>query len=109
MPTVNIFSKHNAIDKLSLLIPELKIFLAKKLTCGDIKLSPKEISIRLINSEANGMIGDIEIEIKAHAFAERVKKQDDICNEVRKYLMKKKPSLGDIRVWLVLSELGHSW
>ena len=55
------------------------------------------------------MIGKVELEIKAHAFRERVEKQDEICNDVRKYIMQKNKSLGDIRVWLILNELGHSW
>ncbi len=55
------------------------------------------------------MIGDIELEISAHAFEERVKKQDEICLEVMNYLKNKKPSLGNVKVWLKLSELGHSW
>lgn len=91
------------------LIKGLKIFLAEKLSCGDIKLSPKEISIRILNIEDDNMIGTVELEIKAHAFKERVEKQDEICNDVRQYIMQKDASLGDIRVWLILSELGHSW
>lgn len=108
MPTVNIFY-HNNKDQLISLIADLKVFLADTLTCGDIKLSEKEISIRLINIEGDAMIGNIELEIKAHAFKERIQKQDEICRDVRIFIMEKYESLGDVRVWLVLSELGHSW
>ena len=109
MPTVNIFCRRKDNDQLINLITGLKIFLAKKLTCGDIKLSPKEISIRILNIEGDNMIGKVELEIKAHAFKERVEKQDEICNDVRQYIMQKDKLLGDIRVWLILCELGHSW
>lgn len=109
MPTVNIFSKNTNQEELNKLSAELKPFIAKKLTCGDIKLTQEEISIRIIYIEGGNMIGKVEIEIKAHAFKERIEKQDEICNEVRKYIMNKYKSLGDVRVWLILSELGHSW
>ena len=109
MPTVTIFCLKKDNSQLINLIKGLKIFLAEKLTCGAIKLSPKEISIRILNSEGNDMIGTVELEIKAHAFKERIEKQDEICNDVRHYIMQKDTSLGDVRVWLILSELGHSW
>lgn len=109
MPTVNIYSKNSLQEDLIILSSELKPFIAEKLTCGDIKLTPEEVSVRIINVENGVMIGEIELEIKAHAFKERVKKQDEICNDVRKYIMDKYKSLGDVRVWLILSELGHSW
>lgn len=109
MPTVNIFSKNSLHEDLISLSKELKPFIAEKLTCGDIKLTPEEVSVRIINVENGNMIGEVELEIKAHAFKERIEKQDEICNEVRKYVMDKYKTLGDVRVWLMLSELGHSW
>ncbi len=109
MPTVNIFSKNTSQEELNELSLDLKPLIAKKLTCGNIKLTPEEVSVRIIYIEGGNMIGKVEIEIKAHAFKERIEKQDGICNEVREYIMDKYKSLGDVRVWLVLSELGHSW
>ena len=55
------------------------------------------------------MIGEVEVEITAHAFSERVQKQDEICLEVMKYIQENVPSIGNVKVWLKLSELGHSW
>lgn len=109
MPTVNIFNEKVNQKELKNLSLDFKPFVANKLTCGDIKLSPEEVSIRVIYIEGGSMIGKVEIEIKAHAFKERVEKQDTICNEIRNYIMKKYKTLGDVRVWLILSELGHSW
>lgn len=110
MPTVNLyFRKQNSKDKLQGFIPQLKTFLAEKLTCGEIKLTEKEISIRFIKTDGGEMIGDLELEITAHAFSERVKKQDEICRDVMNYIQKNIPSAGTVKVWLKLCELGHSW
>ncbi len=110
MPTVNIYYKNKDIpQELTNLTPELKERLAEKLTCGEIKLTPAEISIRFIFTQGEGMIGNVELEITAHAFPERVKKQDEICRDVMNYIQKEIPSVGDVKVWLKLCELGHSW
>lgn len=55
------------------------------------------------------MIGGVEVDIHAHAFQERIEKQDEICLSVMDYIQKKEPSVGAVKVWLILSELGHSW
>jgi len=50
------------------IVPKIKIYFAEKLSCGAIKLTADEISIRFILAKGKGMIGDIELEITAHAF-----------------------------------------
>ena len=109
MPTVNIFYKNktNAYD-LEALSTELKRYVAEQLTCGDIKLSPDEVSVRLLNIRGNGMLTPIEAEITAAAFKERVEEQDEICLNIQKFLIDKL-GVTDVKVWLILSELGHSW
>lgn len=110
MPTVNIFYKDSEKEPtLQSLVGGLKDYIFKELTCGDIKLKPSEVSIRFIKVAGGEMIGAVEVEITAHSFAERVKKQDEICLKVMDYIQKEKPSLGEVKVWLQLSELGHSW
>lgn len=110
MPTANIFyTKEREKKNLQELALKLRPYLAEKLTCGEIKLKEDEISVRLINVDGTGMIGRIEIEITAFAFPERVKKQDKICLEIRDYIQKMYPTLGEVKVWLILAELGHSW
>lgn len=37
------------------------------------------------------MLAPIECEIKAHSFAERVSKQDEICKSIRQYMLEKNP------------------
>ncbi len=110
MPTVNVYYKNRKQgSKLIPFIKEFKKFVANKLTCGDIKLKSEEVSVRLNVIKGNGMIGDVEVEIKAHAFKERVKRQDRICLDVMDYIQKRIPSIGNVKVWLVLSDMGHSW
>lgn len=110
MPTVNVFYKHGEQQsKLVPLTPQLKEQVANELTCNDIKITPAEVSVRLIHADGDGMLGSIEIEITAHAFEERVKRQDEICLRIANYVKKQEPSLGEVKVWLILSELGHSW
>lgn len=116
MPTVNIFYKDLDQQKdmgrelmLNSLREELKGFIAKELSCEDKTLNIEEVSIRLINVGGEGMIGNLEIEIKAHAFKERIKRQDQICLNVAEYVKGKDQSFGEVKVWLILSELGHSW
>ena len=110
MPIVNTYystDKHKVMVLSH--IDDLKDLVAKQLTCNDIQLKTDEITIRLLKTSDEGMIADIELEIFAHAFKERVEKQDDICRTIRTHMMNNVPELKDVRVWLVLSELGHSW
>lgn len=72
-------------------------------------LTSSEISIRFVFAKGDGMIGDIELEITAHVFPKRVKKQDEICRNVIACIKKEIPSIEDVKVWLKLYELGHSW
>jgi hypothetical protein len=110
MPIVNTYyfaEKHK--EMVLSHIDDLKGLVAEQLTCGDIKLGSKEVTIRLIKTPTEGMIAELEMEILAHAFRERVEKQDDICRAIRVHILKNVPELKDVRVWLALSELGHSW
>ena len=107
MPTINIFHQ-GKVSEIGELATKLKSFVAEKLSTSDKKLSAEEISIRLISVDSK-MIGDVELEITAHSFPERVEKQDEICNEVRQFIQREYPVFGEVRVWLILVELGHSW
>jgi len=110
MPTVNIFhTSDQQATQCKQISTELKSYLAKELSCGDINLTPEEVSIRLINTVDAGMIADFEVEVTVHAFDERVKKQDELANSIREYLLNKNMSAKDIRVWVLLPQLGHSW
>lgn len=110
MPTANVYFSSEKVDKDLLdLSVKLKPFLADKLTCGEIKLNENEISVRLVKVLGSAMIENLEIEITAFSFPERVEKQDQICLEVRDFIKKEYPDLGEVKVWLILSELGHSW
>lgn len=109
MPTVNIYYKdkkdHTALKSIT---QKLKIYLADKLTCDDIKLTPQEISLRYIAVDGEGMMGNVDLEITAHEFPARVRKQDEICYDTANYIQKEVPSVGSVKVWLKLCQLGHS-
>ncbi len=110
MPTVNVYHQRpEDLQSLDSVTPKLKRYFAQKLTCGDRQLAPEEISVRYIGVEGSGMIGNVEVEITAHAYPERVEKQDDICRDVASYIEQEIPSVAPVKVWLKLSELGHSW
>lgn len=109
MPTINTYYTDDKFEQeLKESINDLKQFAAKELTCGDISLQPDEISIRLIKTTGSGMLAEVELEVTAHAFGGRIKRQDEICLTFRDFL-KEKLSASEVRVWLLLPELGHSW
>lgn len=91
------------------LVDELKKHIARELSCGDIELQTNEVSIRLIATDPIGKLADIELEVFAHAFEERIKKQDEFCLNLRAFIKEKITEVEEVRTWLVLSELGHSW
>ncbi|MDO8507386.1 MAG: hypothetical protein Q7S53_02365 [bacterium] len=112
MPTVNIYYKNHSeeetVVKIYGAIDELQSFIAKELSCSSIFLSLSEISIRFIKVDyLSKMIGDIEIEVNAAAFPERVEKQDEFCRNLDKFL-EQETGITNTKTWLILSELGHS-
>lgn len=110
MPTVNIFyNDKNLLKQLDDLVKPLKEYVAHSLTCGDIKLKSSEVSVRFIGSSGSGMLAPLEIEVTASSFKERVEKQDEICLGIQGFILERISSLKDVKVWLILSELGHSW
>lgn len=109
MPIINIYYKNPENEpSLQRLADKLKAYVAQELTCNERNLKPAEVSIRFLKVDGK-MIGSVEVEITAHSFEERVKRQDEICLKVADYIKKEAPSLGEVKVWLVLAELGHSW
>jgi hypothetical protein len=112
MPTVNIYLREIGTDQPQIdegLIHELREKMAGELSCGARKLQAKEITVRCLPVKGNGMIAPVEVDITAHAYEERIKRADSICLTIREFLMEKIPSAEDVRVWLNLTELGHSW
>lgn len=106
MPTANVYYK-NWGNTGSLNVPKLQTYLASKLSCGDIKLRPDEVSVRIIAAkDESAMLGNIEVDITAHAFPDRVKNQDIICADLKEWL-RKEALISDPRVWLQLCQLGH--
>jgi hypothetical protein len=111
MPTVNIYTDEAvSIDPLIAIVPKIKEQLAQDLTVTEKNLEPNEISVRIITAKGAGMIAPVEVEITAHNFEERALRADTICLALRELLKNGMPlSVKDIRVWIILVELGHSW
>lgn len=111
MPTANIYSSDTTFqESLMALAASLQQLLASELTCPGRTLLPNEISVRIVPVSTDSvMIAPVEIEITAHAYGERVSRADKICLVVRQFVKDHIPLAKDVRVWLILAELGHSW
>lgn len=109
MPTVNVYASDRDSATLNSISPELKRCVAAELSCKHFELTADAVSIRIISIDRGAMIAAVEIEMAAHAFPERVVRQDEICRNVMDCVKRAAPSLADVRVWLTLCELGHSW
>lgn len=110
MPTVNIYASTDPLrDHLLRVVHELREFIATQLSCSERTLEPDEVTIRLMSVNGTCMIASIELDIVAHPYEERRVRMDETCNTVRLFVMERIPIAKDVRVWLSLAELGHSW
>jgi len=122
MPTVNVYLSEDhpptGFEPWEENIQVLRDFVAKELTCPGRALEGREISVRLLPVRGKGMIAPIEIEIQGHAYIQRVDKSDDACVNIRNFIVEfvnksknaqRKIETKDVEVWMLLSQLGHSW
>lgn len=110
MPVLNLFiNDEKYVEQLEKTTPALKQFVADQLTCKDISLGPGEVTVRLLRSAGSGMLAKVELDIYAAPYQERIDKQDEICLNVRQFVLDHVEGLEDAKAWLILSELGHSW
>lgn len=109
MPTINIFYRNERhVTQLKEMTPPLKDYIAEQLTCKEITLNSGEVSVRLLQALVRGMLANVELDITAAPYAERVERQDEICLNVRQFVLDHITGLEDAQVWLNLHELGHS-
>src|SRR5688572_3249021 len=111
MPTANVYSASSVLFERfdAKVVMKLRTFLAERLSCGEISLSPEEVSVRLIAVHPKSEImGDVEMDVHAHEFPDRIERQDELCLEFAAYIQEDLGVADDPRVWLVLSQLGHS-
>jgi hypothetical protein len=122
MPTVNVYfsddHQHSGLGPWEENMQNLREFIAQELTCPGRVLEGREISIRLLSAKGNGMIAPIDIEIQGHAYVQRIDKSDDACLNIRNFIVdlvngsasaQGKIESKDVEVWMLLSQLGHSW
>ena len=109
MPTANILYFRRYLKGTSSRKSEriARLHRAKELSCGERQLQPDEISIRIHENCGSAMIAPLEIEVTAHAYAERSSRSDEICLKIRELVMQFVPQLTDARVWLLLVDLGR--
>ncbi len=110
MPTINTYFRNEALqnDLIALADGPLQSYVAEQLTCEEIKLAPGNVTVRLMRSIGKGMLAPVEMDIVAAPYPERVERQDEICLNVRQFVLDYVHDLYDAKVWLPLSELGHS-
>ncbi len=110
MPTVNVyFRDFDHLEPLNEVVEPLRAHLSSILSHAQATLRPEEISVRLVRVSGGAMISPVELEITAHAVPHRVERQDEICLATRAWMKDRLPLLSEVRVWLVLVQLGHSW
>lgn len=110
MPLVNVYASDSRfLDQLQNLASPLAEEIVKELSVAERKLTTDDVTIRIIESKPGSkMLTPVEIEIIAKLFKERLDKADQVCNSLRKFMLSRLKAVIDLRVWLVLSELGHS-
>ena len=109
MPSVNIYTLDKTrAQSIESILPGLREFTAKALSCAERMLASDEISLRIIILEYSLPIADTELEIIAHQYPERIANQDSICTSIKSYVQEQCPGAGSVYVWLQLSELGAS-
>lgn len=109
MPTVNMFYRDERhVSQLKEMAPPLKDYIAEQLTCKDITLNSGDVSVRLLQALGKGMLANVELDITAAPYEERVARQDEICLNVRQFVLDHVTGLEDAQVWLHLHGLGHS-
>lgn len=107
MPIMNIYGSREELAKIEKHVGDLRRHAATELTTTEIALDEHHISVRLLCISGQ-MIGDLEVEIHAHAFAGRVCNRDKIASKMRAHIEDVLPS-SEIRIWLLLSEIGYAY
>jgi|SRR5579883_142568 len=107
MPIVNVYADRPRLYQIEPNVISLKQHIACQLTTPELALDENHVSIRLMQA-AGAMIGEIELEILAYCFEERVRRQDEICTSIRTFV-EEKVGKANVRVWLILSEMGYSY
>ena len=107
MPTITIYTTEvRWAEKIEPLLPELAERTAALLSTPEMALDGTHISIRVVVAHCGLMMSPVELEVTAHAFGQRLERQDEICGDLRQWLLRAEiPN----RVWLRLSALGYGY
>lgn len=108
MPVVNVYSYDKSVLKsLNPMRERLKGLVAEQLTCSDKKLEPGEVTLRVLEIFGGDMMAQVELDIFAAPYQERVERQDEICDVIGGFVLENSSLVTSTRAWLILSELGH--
>jgi len=110
MPPVTIYTNNkDRVAPITDMFSGLTQIIADELTCPERKLIGKDIHVVVLVPEASYNSADTRIDIFAYGYPDRIKRQDDICHNVKQYMMKNCPAAGSVDVFLPLGELGYSF
>jgi hypothetical protein len=109
MPLANIYCPDPKIKgKINGHLKDIQAAIAKALSYSESKLSPDDIRIRGIHLDFNSdNIAQIEIDIFAYDFKERVEREDEIAKEIEAEI-KKIVCYPDVKVFPIFCKIGHS-
>ncbi len=108
MPLVYILCPESSVKgKVSGHLKDIQTAIAKALSCTESKPSPDDIRIRGIHLDFNSKIAQIEIDIFAYDFKERVEREDEIAEEIENQIIKI-VGYSDVKVFPIFCKIGHS-
>ena len=109
MPPVNIYTSKERVEPIAQVFDGLAGIIAKELTCSDRQLNPEDIQLQILVPEITYNSPATRVDIYAAPYSKRVERQDIICTNVQQYLRENCPQTGDVKVFLILAELGYSF
>lgn len=82
----------------------LRQAVASELSVAEWPIDEEHISLRFYQVEGD-LIGDLELEMFAHHYPDRVERKDEVCTNLR-FKFEARWKL-NVRVWLHLVEMGY--
>ncbi len=108
MPLVNIFCSDSSLHgQISGHLDKIQAVIANALSCAENTPSSDDIRIRGVHLDFNSKIAQIEIDIFAYDFEERVRRQDEIAKEIEAEIIKI-VGYPKVKVFPIFCKIGHS-
>lgn len=104
MPILTVTSNAALLEEISQDAEELRSMAANELSVEEWPIDETHISLRF-NSVSGALIGEVELELIAHQFGDRVARKDEVCSRIRSHFEKRWKR--EVRVWMHLVEMGY--